>query len=609
MKIVLWPFIFIMRVITFILKTPLYFLLGVYYSVYKIMLGIIYLFIFLSFLLYKVFKYVFLAFFYLGVLIYETIGNLILSSRANSDQKQIDKELKQREKEKQERLERQKKKIDQEIVDIRKKKSKEDKDIYINENAKREKVKLSDRINNALEKIAAIPKNIKKSFVNGFKGLSLVKNLQNQKNIKAQALLIDFEGEDAEKSDQKLMYQYVAKRPDGKVVKSYFEAFSKVEVHSFLLSEGYEVYSIKTSKWIRFLHSGTNTGHARMRNKDLIFLLTQLSTYIKSGIPLAEALKILSRQYKKKSFQRIFRAMIYDLTMGANFSEALEKQGNTFPRLLINMVKASELTGELPEALDNMADYFTEIDKTRKQMVTALMYPTIVFIVSIAVITFIMLFVIPRFVSIYASLDESQIPSFTRAVLAVSNFLQANILYLFGGIILALLLFAYLYKNVRVFRTLVQWVVMHIPVIGNIFIYSEVTTFTKTFATLLSHNVFITESMEILNKITNNEIYKMIILDTINNLAKGEKISTAFKHWAFPVPAYEMIVTGERTGQLAEMMKKVADYYQELHRNAVTRVKTFIEPILIIFLTVTVGIIVLAIIIPMFDLYSVVQNQ
>ena len=573
------------------------------------MLGIIYLFIFLSFLLYKVFKYVFLAFFYLGVLIYETIGNLILSSRANSDQKQIDKELKQREKEKQERLERQKKKIDQEIVDIRKKKSKEDKDIYINENAKREKVKLSDRINNALEKIAAIPKNIKKSFVNGFKGLSLVKNLQNQKNIKAQALLIDFEGEDAEKSDQKLMYQYVAKRPDGKVVKSYFEAFSKVEVHSFLLSEGYEVYSIKTSKWIRFLHSGTNTGHARMRNKDLIFLLTQLSTYIKSGIPLAEALKILSRQYKKKSFQRIFRAMIYDLTMGANFSEALEKQGNTFPRLLINMVKASELTGELPEALDNMADYFTEIDKTRKQMVTALMYPTIVFIVSIAVITFIMLFVIPRFVSIYASLDESQIPSFTRAVLAVSNFLQANILYLFGGIILALLLFAYLYKNVRVFRTLVQWVVMHIPVIGNIFIYSEVTTFTKTFATLLSHNVFITESMEILNKITNNEIYKMIILDTINNLAKGEKISTAFKHWAFPVPAYEMIVTGERTGQLAEMMKKVADYYQELHRNAVTRVKTFIEPILIIFLTVTVGIIVLAIIIPMFDLYSVVQNQ
>ena len=132
--------------------------------------------------------------------------------------------------------------------------------------------------------------------------------------------------------------------------------------------------------------------------------------------------------------------------------------------------------------------------------------------------------------------------------------------------------------------------------------------FTKTFASLLSHNVFITDSMEILNKITDNEIYKMLILDTITNLAKGEKISLAFKdHWAFPVPAYEMITTGERTGQLAEMMSKVSAYYQELHRNAVTRIKTFIEPALILFLTFTVGGIVLSIVIPMFSYYSAIQ--
>src|SRR5574344_887720 len=106
--------------------------------------------------------------------------------------------------------------------------------------------------------------------------------------------------------------------------------------------------------------------------------------------------------------------------------------------------------------------------------------------------------------------------------------------------------------------------------------------------------------MEILNKITNNEIYKSMILDTISNLAKGEKISLAFKdHWAFPIPAYEMLVTGEKTGQLPEMMDKVAKYYQEMHANAVARIKTFIEPILIIFLTVAVGGIVLSIVIPM----------
>ena len=114
--------------------------------------------------------------------------------------------------------------------------------------------------------------------------------------------------------------------------------------------------------------------------------------------------------------------------------------------------------------------------------------------------------------------------------------------------------------------------------------------------------------MEILNKITNNEIYKMLILDTITNLAKGERISLAFKdHWAFPIPAYEMIITGERTGQLAEMMSKVSSYYQELHRNAVTRIKTFIEPALILFLTFTVGGIVLSIVIPMFSVYGTLQ--
>ena len=129
--------------------------------------------------------------------------------------------------------------------------------------------------------------------------------------------------------------------------------------------------------------------------------------------------------------------------------------------------------------------------------------------------------------------------------------------------------------------------------------------FTKTFASLLSHNVFITDSMEILNKMTNNEVYRMLILDTITNLAKGERISLAFKdHWAFPVPAYEMITTGERTGQLAEMMSKVSNYYQELHRNSVTRIKTFVEPLMILFLTFVVGGIVLSIVVPMFGFYN-----
>ncbi len=475
-------------------------------------------------------------------------------------------------------------------------------DIYINENVTLEKKSFKENLNDFFLKIGTIPKKIKNIFTNN----RFVRNAQNKKDINRQALLLDFEGADAEKSEEKIMYKYVAKNPNGKIIKGYFPAFSKVEVHSFLLSEGNEVYSIETNKWIQRIYGNPNRlNKTKIKTRDLIFFCTQLSTYLKAGITLVESLKILSHQFRNKTYSRIFRTMIYDLTMGDNFSTAMDKEGDAFPRLLINMVKTSEMTGELPEVLDNMSDYFTETDKTRRQMITAMTYPTIIFIFAVAAVVFIMVYVVPQFVEIYEGIDGSTIPAITIFVMNLSYFLQNNYLYLIIGVLLIVLIFIYLYKNIKAFKTFVQWITMHMPVFGNVIIYNEVTMFTKTFASLLAHNVFITDSMEILNKITNNEIYKMLILDTITNLAKGERISLAFKnHWAFPVPAYEMITTGERTGQLAEMMAKVSAYYQELHRNAVTRIKTFVEPFMILFLTFIVGGIVLAIVIPMFDFYG-----
>ena len=476
------------------------------------------------------------------------------------------------------------------------------KDNYINNKAKPEK---PNPFNDFIKKLNKIPDLIKEKIHNS----DFAKSKRNKEMMKREALLINFDGDDALKSDTKVLYEYVAKNPEGKVVKDYFEAFSKVEVHSFLLSEGYEVYSIRTNKWIQFMHKNANTNNTKIKTKDLIFFITQLSTYIKAGIPLVDSLKILERQYKNKNYKKIFKSVIYDLTMGENFSEALLKQNVAFPKLLINMIKTAEMTGELPEVLDDMAEYYSESEKTKKQMVTALMYPTLVFIFATGVIIFIMMYIVPKIVEIYASMDESAIPKFTLIVISVSNFLKKYIIWLAIGLVIFNVVFIYMYKNVKFFRTICQYVAMKLPIIGTTIIYNEVTMFTKTFASLLAHNVFITESMEVLNKITNNEIYKMIILDTMSNLSKGEKISEAFKdHWAFPVPAYEMLVTGEKTGELPEMMSKVSTYYQELHKEQVTRIKTFIEPILTVFLTVIVGIIILSIIIPMFGMYNTIQT-
>ena len=503
------------------------------------------------------------------------------------------------------KLEREAARKEEKIKRAEEKKRKQENDIYINENVKLEKVPFSKKLSDSLKQLNELPNRIMQRLHKEWNELSFVKHARNEKAMDKQALLINFDGEDAVKSDKKVVYEYIAKNTDGKIIKGYFEAFSKVEVHSFLLSEGYEVYSIKTNRLIQLLHTPTGTGKTKIKIKDLIFFLTQLSTYIKAGIPLVEALKILSRQYKNKNYQRIFSALVYDLTMGENFSDALAKQGNAFPRLLINMVKASEMTGELPEALDDMAEYYTETDKTRKQMVTAMMYPSIIFVISIAAVTFIMVFVVPKFVDIYASMEDARLPWITQFIVNLSAFLEKNLVMILVAVVVIVAVLVYIYKKVKIFRTVVQYIVMHIPVFGNVIIYNEITMFTKTFCSLLRHNVFITDSMEILNKITTNEVYKMIILDTITNLARGEKISLAFKdHWAVPMPAYEMIVTGERTGQLPEMMGKVSAYYQEMHKNAVTRIKTFVEPALILFLTVIVGGIVLSIIVPMFDMYN-----
>ena len=589
-------------------------------------------FLFLSYIFYKFIKYVFLGFIVLSKMVYIFIKYVIFGflfpfviifdflvkldkiNKRMLEKQQLEQEKKAAAKERNRQIEEENKKR---LIENRKKekeelarkkeeqKEKRKADIYINENVVIEKKKLSDYLNSFFISIGNIPKKIK----NLFKNNRFVKDAQNKKDINRQALLLDFEGADAEKSEEKVMYKYVAKDPDGKIVKGYFPAYSKVEVHSFLLSEGNEVYSIETNKWIQRLYgNGNTTNHHKIKTRDLIFFCTQLSTYIKAGIPLVEALKILSHQFKKSAYVRIFRTMIYDLTMGDNFSTAMDKQGDAFPRLFINMVKSSEMTGELPEVLDDMSEYFTETDKTRKQMITAMTYPAIIFVLAIAAVVFIMVWVVPQFVQIYEGIDGAKIPDITLFVMATSNFLQKNYLYLIIGLCSLIIIFVYLFKNVKAFKTAIQWILMHMPIFGNVIIYNEVTMFTKTFASLLAHNVFITDSMEILNKITNNEIYKMLILDTITNLAKGEKISLAFKdHWAFPIPAYEMIITGERTGQLAEMMSKVSSYYQELHRNAVTRIKTFIEPALILFLTFTVGGIVLSIVVPMFSVYGTFQ--
>ena len=401
-------------------------------------------------------------------------------------------------------------------------------------------------------------------------------------------------------------FKYKVKEADGKIIESFFDAENKVDVESFLLNKGYQIIEITEDKLSASLGLIGASTSKKMSSKDLNFFLTQLSTYVKSGIPLLDSMEILSRQSKKKNIAMLYRKIVFDLNRGVSFSDCLAKQGKVFPKMLINMLKTSEMTGDLTGVLDDMAAYYKRQDSNRKQIINAMTYPSVLMVFAVAVLTFVITYVVPSFTSMYESTGSS-LPGITVAIINISNFVTGNWYYILGGIIVVVTLFTLIYKSSTSFKYATQSFLMHIPVVQDIIKYNQLVTFTSTFSTLIKHDVFITDSMDILSKITENEVYKKIINNAIENLSKGNGVSVAFKgHWAFPETAYEMLLTGEKTGKLGEMMEHVSTYYQEEQTNIIARLKSLIEPVMIVLLAVIVGVILLAVVVPMFDIYSTI---
>lgn len=409
--------------------------------------------------------------------------------------------------------------------------------------------------------------------------------------------------EDVKRKNKLNGYSYVVINTMNKKEKGYFDAESEDDVRAFLEGQDYQVLEIKPKSAMDIDISGP----PKLNPEELSFALTQLSTYIKSGIPLVDSMRILAKQGKKATHKKIYGQVVYELLKGESFSVALARQGKVFPALLINMVKTAEMTGDLPSILDDMAEYYTSMNQTKKQMKSAMTYPIVVLTIALGVLVFMLVYLVPQFASMFESQD-AKLPAITLIVLGVSDFIQTNWMFLIGGVVAIIFIFRYLFKHVQSFKKAVQIFLMHIPVVSKIIIYNEIANFTKTFASLINHGVFITDSMEILQKITDNEVFKDIINKTLENLSRGEPVSAAFRgEWAIPVVAYEMIVTGENTGQLGLMMEKVSAHFQSMHKSIIDQMKSLMEPLMIVFLAGIVGVILLSIVTPMFSIYSQIE--
>lgn len=409
--------------------------------------------------------------------------------------------------------------------------------------------------------------------------------------------------DETEKKNTKLKpFKFVVINAMNKKEKGTFDAEDIEEVRSYLESQDYKVLEIKPRG-----AGDIELTKPHLSAEDLSFTLTQLSTYIKAGIPLVDSVRILAKQSTKPAHKKIWGQVVYELLHGENFSNAMSKQGNVFPALLVNMVKTAEMTGDLPSILDDMAEYYTSMNTTRKQMKSAMTYPIVILTLCLGVLIFMLLYLVPQFSSMFEA-NDAKLPQITLTVLGVSDFVKNYWLWLLLGIGAFVGAFMYLFKNVVSFKTFIQTVLMKIPVVSNIIIYNEIANFTKTFASLINHGVFITDSMEILSKITNNEIYKKIINKTMENLQKGDTVSSAFRgQWAIPVVAYEMIVTGENTGQLGLMMEKVARHFQDMHKAVIDQMKSLMEPMMMIVLAGIVAVILLSIVTPMFSMYEQIR--
>ena len=432
--------------------------------------------------------------------------------------------------------------------------------------------------------------------------------VQQRNKIKEESLtpLVLDPAVDGVKTAEKQVYKYYVKDKKGKYITGYFPAFSRMDVYSYLNDEGYIIYEISTDKQIAFLHGGMLSSKSKMKTKDLVFWLTQLCTYLKAGIPLTDSVRVLAQQDSRTKYKALYQSMVYELTMGATFSDTLERQGNCFPALLVNMIKSAELAGTIEETLDQMAQYYQEIEDNRRAIISAVAYPCVVLVFAIGIVIFMLSYIVPKFVDVYESMGAALNPV-TVITLKISAFITTKWMYVVSIVVVLVVSYIVCFRKIKAFRKTMQGLYMRFPALGNIIVYKEVGMFSRTFASLLKNNVLISDSIDVLSKITQNELYKDLMINTVNSLVKGNKMSETFKdNWIIPDIAYFMIVTGESTGDLAAMLDKVADFYTKQQKNSVAMIKTFIEPVMIIFLAVSVGFILVAILVPMFGIYSTV---
>ena len=396
-------------------------------------------------------------------------------------------------------------------------------------------------------------------------------------------------------------FEYTARTAQGKEITDSIDLPSQEAVMAHLRKNKMIVVRVREAKKAK--KSG------RVPTRDVVIFTRQFATMINSGLPLVQALDILAKQTENKVLSEVTKQVVYDVESGHTLADALEKHKNAFSNLYVSMVSAGEAGGILDTILLRLAGFMEKNDAIVLKVKGAMIYPAVIFAVAAIAVTVLLIFVIPTFQQMFASVNL-QLPLPTRIVIGLSEFLQSP----FGFLGIPAVAIGGFFAIKRYYATergqlVIDRLLLNMPVLGDLLRKSAVSRFTRTLGTLIASGVSILDGLEITARTAGNRVIHDAVMGSRASIAGGETIAGPLeKSGVFPPMVTSMIAVGEATGGLDEMLSKIADFYDDEVDAAVGALLSMMEPIMIVFLGGVVGGMIVAMYLPIFDMINAVQG-
>ncbi len=401
------------------------------------------------------------------------------------------------------------------------------------------------------------------------------------------------------------LFKYKAKTSLGKVIDGTLEVESENGLSSALRQKRLELISFsKASSFEVYLGKLFQKG-GNVTMRDVVIFSRQFSTMVNAGLPIMQGLSIVAEQSENPNFRVVMGRIRDDIANGVPLSEAMAKHPKAFTTLYINMVKAGEQGGILDTIFERLSEYLEKADGVTRKVKSALMYPIVVMSVAFLVVIFLMVKVIPTFRDVFESFG-AKLPLPTQIVINISEFLQSKKAFILvaGAIGFWMLVSAYRKTTAGAY----QWdkMILGLPTFGTLVRKAAVAKFARTLGTLIKSGVPIMDALETVGKTAGNLVVERAVQNCRDSVREGKTLTQPLKDsGVFPPMVIQMINVGEETGALDQMLSKVADFYEDEVDVAVEGLTSIIEPILIVFLGVTIGFIVVAMFMPMFELGNI----